>query len=291
MAEKATLDDTRMSLGQHLEELRKRLFKSVLVLTITFLIAWWYKDPIADWMLWPWRDAAVRINADLVDTYEARIAKNPEKFKHSDFFTSNDPANKELKDKIDERPAMFGIGESFFFVLNNSIYFGVFAASPFVLWQIWQFIGAGLYKNERRAILKYFPASALLFLIGVAFCFFLIIPTGMYYLATTLSVEQVKPWIQLEKYTSFVTTMCLSMGLVFQLPILMIFLSRLGLVEPATYSKYRPHFIVVALFVAAILTPGPDWISQVLMTAPMVVLYEVGIIIARMGAKPRQKPA
>ena len=291
MAAEGNLDDTRMSLGQHLEELRKRLFLSVLALTITFGVAWWFKDDIADWMLWPWRNAAVRINADLVDTYEARIKKEPAKYKHSDYFTSDDPANHELKDKIDERPAMFGIGESFFFVLNNSIYFGVFAASPFVLWQIWQFIGAGLYKHERRAILKYFPASALLFLSGVAFCFFLIIPTGMYYLATTLSVEKVKPWIQLEKYTSFVTTMCLSMGLVFQLPILMIFLSRLGLVQPSTYSKYRPHFIVVALFVAAILTPGPDWISQVLMTAPMVVLYEVGIIIARLGAKPRQKPA
>jgi len=74
------------------------------------------------------------------------------------------------------------------------------------------------------------------------------------------------------------------------LPIAMIFASRLGLIEPATYSKYRPHFIIVALFVAAVLTPGPDWISQVLMTAPMLVLYEIGIIVARIGARPRRKP-
>jgi sec-independent protein translocase protein TatC len=84
--------------------------------------------------------------------------------------------------------------------------------------------------------------------------------------------------------------MCLAMGAVFQLPIAMIFASRLGLVEPSTYSKYRPHFVVGALFVAAVITPGPDWVSQVLMTAPMLVLYEVGIVAAKLGARPRRKP-
>jgi sec-independent protein translocase protein TatC len=84
--------------------------------------------------------------------------------------------------------------------------------------------------------------------------------------------------------------MCLSMGLVFQLPILMIFLSRIGIVEPSTYAKYRGHFLVVALFVAAALTPGPDWYSQVLMTIPMLLLYEIGIVIARFSAKPRRRP-
>ena len=284
------VEETRMSLGEHLDELRRRLFRSVLVLGVTFCIAWFFKEQIADWMLWPYRTAAQAINADLVANDEAELAKPDTKHKRSDFFMSEDPADKRLIDRIDERPVMFGIGESFFFVLNNSLYVALFLGGPFVLWQIWQFVGAGLYKHEKRAILKYFPASALLFLIGVAFCFYLIIPTGMYYLATTLSLEKVKPWIQLEKYTSFLTTMCLAMGAVFQLPIVMIFASRLGLIEPSTYSKYRPHFIVVALFVAAIITPGPDWVSQVLMTIPMLILYEIGIIVARLGAKPRKKP-
>jgi len=94
----------------------------------------------------------------------------------------------------------------------------------------------------------------------------------------------------LDKYFGFLSTMCLAMGAVFQLPIVMIFLSRIGLVEPKTYSKYRGHFLVVALFIAALLTPGPDWYSQVLMTIPMLFLYEVGILIARFSAKPRRKP-
>lgn len=279
-----------MSLGEHLEELRKRLFRSVLVLTIAFGAAWWFKEEIAGWMLWPYREAAQQINEQLVADHETELARPDTTHKRSDFFLSDDPADKRLRDRVDERPVMFGIGDSFFFVLNNSLYFAFFLGSPFVLWQIWQFVGAGLYRHEKRAILRVFPASVLLFLAGVVFCFFLIIPTGMYYLAMTLPQEMVKQVTSLEKYTSFLTTMCLAMGAVFQLPIVMIFFSRMGLIEPATYSKYRPHFIVGALLVAAVITPGPDWVSQVLMTAPMLVLYEVGILVARFGARPRRKP-
>jgi len=284
------VEETRMSLGAHLEELRKRLFRSVLVLSIAFGAAWWFKEPIASWMLWPYREAAQQINAQLVADAETELATPGTAHKRTDYFLSEDPKDQRLIDRIDERPVMFGIGDSFFFVLNNSLYFAFFIGAPFVLWQIWQFVGAGLYKHEKRAILKVFPASVLLFLAGVLFCFFLIIPTGMYYLAITLPHDMVKQITSLDKYTSFMTTMCLAMGAVFQLPIAMIFASRLGLIEPATYSKYRPHFVIGALFVAAVITPGPDWVSQVLMTAPMLVLYEIGIVVAKIGARPRKKP-
>jgi sec-independent protein translocase protein TatC len=218
------------------------------------------------------------------------LAQPDNKRRRSDFFLSDDPADNRLRSPMNEQPAMFGIGESFFFVLNNSLYFAFFFGSPFVLWQIWQFVGAGLYRHEKRAILKYFPASVLLFVAGVLFCFFLLIPTGMYYLVTALPPETVMPIIQLEKYTSFLTTLCLAMGAVFQLPILMIFAARLGLIEPSTYGKYRAHFLILALFVAAVITPGPDWISQLMMTAPMIVLYEIGIIVSKLSARPRRKP-
>jgi sec-independent protein translocase protein TatC len=286
----AGVEQTRMSLGEHLEELRKRLFRSVIVLSIAFGAAWFYKEEIADCVLWPYRTAARQINATFLANAEAELARPKTVKKRSDYFLSEDPNDKRLRARVDERPVMFGIGESFFFVLNNSLYFALFLGGPFVLWQIWQFVGAGLYKHEKRAILRYFPASVLLFVSGVLFCFYLIIPTGMYYLAITLPQDMVNQMTQLEKYTSFLTTMCLAMGAVFQLPIAMIFASRLGLIEPSTYSKYRPHFIIGALFVAAVITPGPDWVSQVLMTAPMLVLYEVGIIVAKIGARPRKKP-
>lgn len=284
-----TLEGTRMTLGEHLEELRKRVFRSVVVLALAFGFAFYFSDPIAERVLWPWTKAVTLINADLVDQAEARIAEHPE-IPRSQYFTSDDPANKELRNRIDPRPNMFGIGDAFFFALNNSIYFALFIGSPYVLWQMWQFVAAGLYRHEKRAVSLYFPFSAFLFAAGVLFCYFLVVPVGMYALGTTLSIDLVKPMIGIEQYFSFLSTMCLAMGLVFQIPIVMVFLARIGIIEPATYSRYRPHFLVVALFIAALVTPGPDYYSQILMTIPMLVLYEAGILIARFSARPRQHP-
>jgi Tat protein translocase TatC len=278
------LDGARMSLGGHLDELRRRLFYSVVALAITFGIAWWYKEHLTDTVMWPWRDAVARINADQVAKAELALKEHPE-LPRSKFFTSDDPASTDLREKVDERLVMLGVGESFFFALNISLYFAIFASGPFVLWQIWAFIAAGLYRHEKKAVLKYFPFSVLLLLAGVFFCYRWVVPIGMYYLSTTLPIEQVRPQMTLDKYFSFLSTMCLAMGCVFQLPLVMVFLSKLGLVAPSTYGRYRGHFLVGALFVAAIITPGPDYYSQILMTVPMVLLYEVGILIARVTTR------
>jgi len=285
MADQDAFESTRMTLGEHLEELRKRIFYSVIVLALAFGVAWWFKERIAQYVLEPWTRAVVQLNADQVAQAELDLAAHPEKAR-SDYFTSDG----ELKDRIDPRPSMFGIGDGFFFALNNALYFSLFLGGPFVLWQVWQFIAAGLYPHEKRAVWRYFPFSALLFFAGVAFCYYLVVPVGMYFLTATLPLSQLKPVIGIDQYFSFLSTMCLAMGVIFQLPILMIFASRLGLVDPKTYSKYRGHFLVAALFIAAVVTPGPDYYSQILMTIPMVILYEIGILIARMGAKPREHP-
>ena len=283
-----SLEHTRMSLGGHLEELRKRLFRSVLAVAIAFGFAWWQQDPIQEWVLSPWQTAVARINADLVQKAEARLAQHPE-IRRSELFETDDPSDQRLRDRIDPRLSAFGIGDMFFFALNISIYVALFAAGPFVLWQLWQFVAAGLYGHEKRLVRVYFPFSVGLFLSGVAFCFHLVVPVGMYFLATTVSFDKARPWLGLDKYFSFVSTMCLAMGAVFQLPIVMIFVSRIGLVDPRTYSKYRAHFLVGALFIAAFLTPGPDWYSQILMTIPMLLLYEIGALIARFTARPRRR--
>ncbi len=278
---------TRMTLGEHLEELRKRIFRSVLVLAICFGVGWWQVEPIAGVLMGPWKLAVERINTELVDKAEKTLAAQPEVHR-SELFTSDEPGQGELRDRIDARLTTFAVGDSFFFALNIAIYFALFVGSPFVLWQLWQFVAAGLYRHEKTLVSLYFPFSVLLFLAGVAFCFFLVVPVGLYFLATTISLDKIRPMLGLGQYFDFLSTMCLSMGLVFQLPIVMIFLSRIGIVEPRTYSKYRGHFLIAALFIAALLTPGPDWYSQVLMTIPMLVLYEIGALIARLTAKPRR---
>src|SRR5262245_37180419 len=282
-------EHTRMTLGGHLEELRKRVFWSALVLAVAFGVGWWFKDELSSYVQRPWVWAVEKINLDRAQKYEAELKAHPE-LPRTSFFKSDDPSSLELKDPIDTRLQMFSIGESFFFALNVALYFAFFVAGPFVLWQLWMFVAAGLYRHEKRLVTLYFPFSVLLFLSGVVFCFFLVVPVGMYFLATTLPLEQVRPLLGLDQYFSFLSTMCLAMGVVFQLPIVMIFLSRIGIIEPRTYSKYRGHFLVIALFVAAFLTPGPDWYSQVLMTVPMVVLYEIGIVISRLSARPRRHP-
>jgi sec-independent protein translocase protein TatC len=282
-----SLEHTRMTLGEHLEELRKRVFRSVLAVAIAFGLAWWQQDAIQSWVVSPWVQTVERINADLVQKAEATLLEQPE-MKRSELFETDDPTDRRLRDRIDPRLNAFAIGDMFFFALSISIYVALFAAGPFVLWQLWQFVAAGLYRHEKRLVRLYFPFSVVLFLSGVAFAFYLVVPVGMYSLGTTLSPDKARMMPGLEKYFGFLSTMCLAMGFVFQLPIVMIFLSRIGIVEPRTYSKYRAHFLVGALFLAAFLTPGPDFYSQILMTIPMLALYEIGALIARFTARPRR---
>ena len=278
-----------MTLGAHLEELRKRLFRSVIVLAIAFGVAWWWKDELSQQVLWPWRSSVDKVNAELVERYEGYLKEHPE-VPRSQYFRTNAPEDKDLRDPLDPRPTALSIGDQFFFALNVSIYAACFVGGPFVLWQIWQFIAAGLYPREKRLVYLYFPFSILLFLAGFAFCFLWIIPTGMYYLAITLPIELARTQLSLSSYFDFLSTMCLAMGVMFQLPLVMIFLSSIGIVEPRTYARYRPHFLIGALFVAGVITPGPDWISQVLMTGPIYLLYEIGILVARWRARPRRLP-
>lgn len=282
------LEHTRMTLGEHLEELRKRVFRSVLAIAIAFGIAWWQQEPIQKWFMGPWHDAVGRINAERLEKAEATLAAHPE-MKRSELFETDDPEDRRVRTRIDPRLKAFKVGDMFFFALNIAIYVALFAAGPFVLWQLWQFVAAGLYLHEKKLVHVYFPFSVGLFLSGVAFCFYLVVPVGIYFLATVISAETAEQLLGLEDYFSFTSTMCLAMGAVFQLPIVMIFASRIGVIDPRTYSKYRGYFLVGALFVAAILTPGPDVYSQVLMTIPMLLLYEIGALIARFTAKPRRK--
>jgi Tat protein translocase TatC len=284
------LEPSRMTLGAHLEELRKRIMRSSVALILALVLAWMFKEEILERVMWPWRSAVRTINADLVVRSEEVLAADPAKAR-DEYFLSNDPADKRLRNPVDERMSTFGVGDSFFVSLNVSIWCAAFLAGPYVLWEIWQFIAAGLYKHEKRLVRLYFPFSVLLFLSGIAFCYFLIVPSGLYFLSTTLPVEMVKPQLGLEKYFDFLSMMCLAVGATFQLPILMVFFASIGLVDPKSYGKWRKQFIVAALLVAAIITPSPDAYTQLLTTAPMLALYELGILLARWRGKPRQKPA
>jgi len=157
-------------------------------------------------------------------------------------------------------------------------------ALPYVLYQAWAFVAPGLYAHEKRLVLPLVVASTVLFLIGVAFCYFFVfgVVFGFVYRIAPASIS-VAP--DIENYLNFVLTMFLAFGTTFEVPIAVLLLVRMGVVTVEQLSDVRPYFIVGSFVVAAVVTP-PDVLSQLLLAVPMCLLYEVGIIAARLFGKP-----
>ena len=167
------------------------------------------------------------------------------------------------------------------FVTNIQIAFigGLFLSSPFVLYQLWRFIAVGLKSDEKKYVLIFGPLSFVFFLVGCAFGYFIIVPIGMRFLLS-FSSDFITPMITISKYISFLGLLTLVFGLVFQLPLVILFLTKIGIVDSKFLSKRRREAIVIIFIAASILTP-PDVITQVLMALPLIVLYELGVIFSK----------
>lgn len=270
---------TRMTLGEHLEELRKRLFRGVLAVALAFAVALYFNREITEVILRPHRQCVARLNEHYLEQARAIVAEHPEL--HDQYFEPDGS----FRFRIDERLTALSPTESMWFVLKVAGYAALVLGAPVLLWQLWQFVAAGLYSRERRWVRYFFPPALLLFAAGVLFSYFILVPYGMYYAMQSTPIELVKPDLRLESYFGFLITLCLSMGLVFQLPILMTFLGLVGMVSAATFAGMRGYFVIAAFGLAALLTPGPDVFSQVAMAAPMIVLYEIGILGARFAGR------
>lgn len=161
---------------------------------------------------------------------------------------------------------------------------GFIISFPFMLYQLWRFISPGLYHNERNwaRVITFF--TTICFLTGVAFAYFLMIPTMLNFAAQFGSADIVNN-IDINEYLSFISMIILAAGLLFELPMIIYVLSRFGLLTPKTLRKYRRHSIILILILAAILTPTPDPISQLVFAAPLFILYEISIFIAKLGKK------
>ena len=172
-------------------------------------------------------------------------------------------------------------------VANIKIAFfcGLFLAIPVVLFQTWRFVSAGLNEKECKYVAIFAPLSYIFFITGTVFCFFVIVPIAIKFLLDFAS-KDVVPMITISKYVSFVGTMTLSFGLVFEVPLASLFLTKIGMVTPEFLASKRRVAIVIIFIAAAILTP-PDVVTQCMMALPLVALYEIGIIFSKMaiGAK------
>jgi Tat protein translocase TatC len=166
----------------------------------------------------------------------------------------------------------------------------LFLGAPVLLWQLWRFVSAGLYMKEKRWVARFYPAGLLLFYSGVAFGYFLMIPYGLYFLDATANLPFIESNMKLESYFGFVMSLCLGLGAVFQLPLLQVILTKIGVISPATMGKYRGHFIIGAFVIAAILTP-PDPYTQTMMALPMCLLYELGILCSKLVARGKRVQA
>jgi sec-independent protein translocase protein TatC len=157
---------------------------------------------------------------------------------------------------------------------------------PYVLYQAWAFVAPGLYAHEKRLVLPLVVASTLLFLIGIAFCYFLVFGVVFRFVASVAPASiTVAP--DIEQYLNFVLTMFLAFGVTFEVPVVVIVLARMGIVTLEQLRSARPYFVVGAFVVAAVVTP-PDVISQLLLAIPMCLLYELGLFAARYFVKPKE---
>ncbi|AYH42620.1 twin-arginine translocase subunit TatC [Azoarcus sp. DN11] len=182
-----------------------------------------------------------------------------------------------------------GVVTPFFVPVKVTMLAAFVIALPVVLYQAWAFVAPGLYAHERRLGLPLVLGSTILFLLGMAFCYFFVFGTVFKFIAQ-FAPKSITPAPDIEQYLSFVMTMFLAFGLTFEVPVAVILLVRTGVVSIAKLVDARPYVIVGAFIVAAVITP-PDVVSQLLLAVPMCLLYEAGIIIARMISKNRESGA
>lgn len=243
------LDGGRMPLVDHLSELRKRLVYALLAVIVTSAVAW------------NWNDVIVRfLELPLLDV----LPKDARKL----YFT--------------------GIGDKFFVYLKVSLCTGAAAATPFLLYQLWRFIAPGLYSDERRAVAPFVLLGSFAFYAGLAFAYYIVLPTGYAFLVNFGGDEQAI--ITLTDYFALTLKLLIVLGLVFEVPVLILILVRLGILDAAILRKYRRHAFLLNSILAAVLTPTPDAATMLLVLLPLHLLYEMAVVGAR-WFEPTKRPA
>jgi sec-independent protein translocase protein TatC len=240
-----------MSFLEHLEELRKRIIYSLIAVTVGFFACWNYHEFIFRFVQRPVMDALQRNGMA-----EKLVYLNPT--------------------------------EPFNLYLKVAFLAGLFVASPFVLYQVWLFISPGLYRHEQRYVLPFMFSTVFLFLGGGLFAYKMVYPAALNFLIDY--GKQFQPMITIGEYTDLFLTIMLGMGLIFEMPILVFFLSMMGMVSPRWMWHNVRYSILVIFIVAAILTPTTDILNMCLFAAPMVGLYILSIGVAWM-VHPAQRRA
>ncbi len=240
-------DEYKMSLGEHLEELRLRLTYALIGVGAATVVCMIFGSRIVRVIIGPVREAVARIAKE---GSSGLIVLTPM--------------------------------EPFIITLKTAFVAGLVISSPWVLYQIWLFVAAGLYKHERRIVHIFVPFSAVLFVVGTVFAYFVALRYGLRFLLLFGGYlgGMAEPAIPLSVAINFVMLISVVMGAVFQLPLVMLVLSKVGITSTAFYLKYWRHAIAAVFLLAAVLTP-PDVFTQLAMAGPMVALYWLGVLLSK----------
>ncbi len=228
-------------LKPHIAELRSRLIKIVVIYFIFFVIAFVFWRHIFAWM--------------------------------------SEPLLQALKLEKHGEIIFTGLAEPFFTAVKISLFAGFFFSLPFILYQIWAFVAPGLYENEKKLILPFVFWGTIMFVLGAAFAYYVVFPIGFKVLIT-FGGSQFTAMPKMSEYVSFFGKLMLGFGIAFEMPVVTYFLAKLGLITDRTLIDFSRYAIVVIFILAAVLTP-PDLFSQLAMSVPLLVLYGVSIIIAK----------
>ncbi len=185
-------------------------------------------------------------------------------------------------------PVFLGVFEPIFYTLKLGLIGGLLLASPVVFQQMWWFIAPGLTPRERHMAIPFILASSLFFLGGAAFCYFLVLPKAIAFSMGQMT-DQTRMLLSLNRYLSNAAMFILAFGVIFETPVIVFLVSVLGLVHPKTLARYRKYVLLASFIIAAILTPTPDAVNQTIMALPMYILYELGVLAARIVIKRKAK--
>jgi sec-independent protein translocase protein TatC len=173
-------------------------------------------------------------------------------------------------------------------VINLGLYLGIAIAMPYVLYQVWLFVAPGLFKHERNAVAGFIISSMFLFLCGVAFAYFIMLPTTLKFLIGFANEGPIKPLISINEYFDLTLMILLGLGLVFELPVLIFILSLFGIVTPKFLLKNFRYAMVIITVAAAIITPTPDATTMLVFMAPMILLYFLGVLVSYVVLRRKQ---
>ena len=172
--------------------------------------------------------------------------------------------------------------------MTSSFVVGFIAAFPYVFWEVWKFISPALYEKERKYAVSFIIVSSFLFFVGVLFGYYLIAPLSVQFFASYIVSPEISNSIDINSYISLMKTSAIASGLLFELPIIIFFLTKIGLVTPEFLRKYRKYTLVIVLIVAAVITP-PDVLSQIIVSIPIMILYEASILISVLVVKSQER--